>query len=325
MNVTVSVVITSHNYARFLPDAVASIVAQTFSAWELIIVDDGSTDATVSTAHELMSWHHDRHIRLLQQPDQGPATARNTGARHAIGTFLLFLDADDMLAPTMLERATAVMLEQPTVGFVYSGMQLFGHDYHYWPGVAFNPHMLALDNIVPTPTLLRYVAWRQVGGFDSAMPHYEDWEFWMRVVAAGWRGYHIDAPLVYYRRHKQSMSLSSRSIAYEWDACAQIIRQHPARYGPRLAAWATVRCARHDLPPPDARIADDTEVREIPPPSSQVSSAPQLFAPPTRGADQVSFRRRLIRSVPFALRFRVKCWRRRALLGMRAAFPWLYL
>src|SRR5207237_1365599 len=124
-------------------------------------------------------------------------------------------------------------------------------------------------------------------------------------VAAGWRGCHIDAPLVYYRRHKQSMSVSSRSIAYEWDARAQIIRKHSARYGLRLTAWATVRCARHAQPIPDARPGDDAEVREIPPPSNRVVSAPLPFAPPSRGAEQISFRRRLIRSVPFVLRFRV--------------------
>jgi glycosyltransferase involved in cell wall biosynthesis len=325
MNVTVSVVITSHNYAHFLPNAVASVVAQTFPNWELIIVDDGSTDATVSTAHELMLSYPDRRMRLLWQPDQGPAAARNTGARHASGTFVLFLDADDMLAPTMLERATAVMAEQPDVGFVYSGMQLFGHDDYCWPGVAFDRHVLALNNIIPTPTLLRYSAWQQVGGFDRAIPHFEDWEFWMRVVAAGWRGYHINAPLVYYRRHAQSMSVSSRSITYEWHTRAQIIRKHPAIYGSRLVAWATVHCARHNLALAYTSPTIDTEVREIPPPSTQASHTALPFAAPLHGVAKVSFRRRLIRAVPFGLRFRVKCWWRRAQFGLRAALPWLYL
>ncbi|MDQ2998823.1 MAG: glycosyltransferase family 2 protein, partial [Chloroflexota bacterium] len=136
MPVQVSIIIPCYNYARFLPDAVASVLAQTFTSWELIVVDDGSTDATLTTARQLMTQYPDRRIRVFRQPNSGPAAARNTGAEHAIGTYLLFLDADDMLAPILLERATAILHAQPAVGFVYSGMRLFGHDRHAWPSAA---------------------------------------------------------------------------------------------------------------------------------------------------------------------------------------------
>ena len=325
-SVAVSIIIPCHNYAHFLPEAVASVVAQTYTDWEIIIVDDGSTDETLQTAQRLMAHYRDRRIRLFQQPDCGPATARNTGVRHAAGQYLLHLDADDMLAPTMLARTTAILQDHPGVGVVYSGIQLFGQDWHFWPSVPFDPHVLALENIIPPHSLVRRIAWQQAGGFDPTMPHYEDWEFWMRVIAAGWGGWHIQEPLVYYRRHGRNMSLTPRSIAYDWDARARIIRGHPGVYGKRLVAWATVHCARRNLPPNLPLPAKEVVSREIM--LSANARATKGYPPPalpSAATATIPLARRLIRAVPFDLRFRVKCWRRRVQLGMRAACPWLYL
>jgi glycosyltransferase involved in cell wall biosynthesis len=323
LNPLVSVIIPCYNYARFLPDAVASVLAQTCADWELIVVDDGSGDATISTAQQLMAGHPDRRIRLFQQPNAGPAAARNTGAERAAGEYLLFLDADDMLEPPLLEQALAVLREQPAVGFVYSGMRLFGQDDHEWPSVPFDLALLTLDNYVLPHALVRRAAWAQVGGFDSAhFPYgFEDWDFWLRVAAAGWRGWHIAAPLVAYRRHGPSLSAAGKHR--EWDARAQIIRKLPELYGQRLAAWASAYCARHPLPEP-ARAVSRSDVRELG--RSEAAATGSPLAPPIADAPaRVSLARRLIRAVPFDLRFRVKCWRRRAQLGLRAACPWLYL
>ncbi|HEU5103214.1 MAG TPA: glycosyltransferase [Roseiflexaceae bacterium] len=323
MSPLVSVIIPCYNYAGFLPDAVGSVLAQTCTDWELIVVDDGSTDATLSTAQQLMARHPERRIRLFQQPNAGPAAARNTGAERAAGEYLLFLDADDMLAPTLLEQTVATLREQPAVGFVYSGMRLFGQDHHEWPSVPFDLALLTLDNYVLPHALVRRAAWAEVGGFDTAQFPYgfEDWDFWLRVAAAGWQGWHIAAPLVAYRRHGPSLSAAGKD--HEWDARARIIRKHPQLYGPRLVAWAIAYCARHPLPDP-TRAAGQSDVRELqrsPMAAAGGEPAPLSEQPPAK----VSLARRLIRTVPFDLRFRVKCWRRRAQLGLRAAFPWLYL
>jgi glycosyltransferase involved in cell wall biosynthesis len=322
INARVSIIIPCYNYARFLPDAVASVLAQTFTDWELIVVDDGSTDATLTTARQLMARHPDRRIRVFQQPNAGPAAARNTGAERAAGEYMLFLDADDMLAPTLLECAVAILREQPAVGFVYSGMRLFGQDRHEWPSVAFDLRRLALDNYVLPHALVRRAAWRQVGGFDMIhFPYgFEDWDFWLRVAAAGWRGWHIAAPLVAYRRHGPSLSATGK--IHEWDARAQIIRKHRELYGDRLLAWATVRCARRSLPTPAPSALRASDVREL----GRLESAVSDHAPPLEcGVVHIPLARRLLRAVPFSLRYRVQCWRRRAQLGLRAACPWLYL
>ena len=314
----VSVVIPCYNYARFLPEAVASVVAQTLGAWEIIIVDDGSHDATLAVGRQLMARYPQQRIRLLHQLNAGAATARNTGAHAATGEFLLFLDADDLLDPTFLARTAALLAARPNVGFAYTGMRMIGHDDHVWPSVAFDLHLLALDNFIPQHALVRRLAWQQIGGFDPLhFPHgFEDWDFWLRVALAGWPGAHIAEPLVSYRRH--GPSLSRAGAPHEWDARAQMIRKHPQLYGPRLAAWATVRLARQPirtgLPAPTAReiMADATAAEATPIASAQLRPA-------------VPLGRRALRTIPFALRFRVKCWLRRGQLAMRSIAPWLYL
>jgi glycosyltransferase involved in cell wall biosynthesis len=323
INARVSIIIPCYNYARFLPDAVRSVLAQTFTDWELIVVDDGSTDTTLTTARQLMAQHSDRRIRVFQQPNAGPAAARNSGAERASGEYLLFLDADDTLAPTLLERATAILRQLPLVGFVYSGMRLFGQDQHEWPSVPFDLRLLALDNYVPPHALVRRTAWQQVGGFDAARSlwAFEDWDFWLRVVTAGWQGWHIAEPLVGYRRHGRSLS-DGVQRSYGWDVRAQLIHKHPGLYGRRLAAWAAVRCARRGLPTPALVTLSAGDVREL----GRLESAVSDHVPPIEcDPVHIPLTRRLIRAVPFNMRFRVKCWRRRAQLGLRAAFPWRYM
>lgn len=312
----VSVVIPCYNYAHFLPEAVASVVAQTLGAWEIIVVDDGSHDATLAVGRQLIARYPQQRIRLLHQPNAGAATARNAGAHAAIGEFLLFLDADDLLAPTFLARTAALLAARPGLGFVYTGMRMIGHDDHVWPSVPFDLRLLALDNFIPQHALVRRRAWQQVGGFDQvSFPHgFEDWDFWLRIALAGWPGAHIAEPLVSYRRH--GPSLSRASAAHEWDARAQIIRKHPQLYGPRLAAWAAARAAHRPLraskPAPEAR-----EILA----GTAAAAAPPIAIPQLQPA--ISLRRRALRAVPFGLRFRVKYWLRRGQLALRSIAPWL--
>jgi GT2 family glycosyltransferase len=239
--------------------------------------------------------------------------------------YLLFLDADDMLAPTMLERAVAVLQQRPEVGFVYAGMQLFDRDWSHWPSVPYDKRILALDNIVPAQSLLRRSAWEQVGGFDEVhFPHgFEDWDLWLRIAAADWQGYQINAPLVYYRRHGPSLSTIDWP-GYEWDARAQIMRKHPHIYGPRLAMWATRRCVRRGLPSQTTRqiALGSADIQELHPAPPTTSAEPPPLRYPTRQLGTASVLRRLIRTVPFGPRIQVKWLLRRTQLALRSTGFW---
>ena len=105
----VSVVMPCYNQARFLPEAVASVVAQTMPDWELLIVDDGSPDDTAVVAQRLIAAHAGRRITLIRQPNSGPGASRNAAIRQARGAYILPLDADDTVAPTMLADTMAVL------------------------------------------------------------------------------------------------------------------------------------------------------------------------------------------------------------------------
>lgn len=316
----VSFVVPCYNYARFLSEAIASIVAQTIDDWEAIIVDDGSPDDTLAVARGLLAQYAGRRLRLLHQPNAGPAAARNNGAHAAQGEFLVFFDADDLLDSTFLAQTLAIAQADPSLGFVYTGMRMFGHDQHVWPSIPFDAQLLALDNFIPQHCLVRRAAWQQVGGFDVArsLRGFEDWDFWLRVVAAGWAGHHIAAPLVCYRRHGSSLTDAVRAD-YAWDVRAQLVVKHPKHYGPRLAAWALARCARRSLPSPPIPMPPAEELG----PAATPAAAP--LTTPTPATPQVGLRRRMIRRVPFALRFRVRCWLRRWQLAQRAVLPWCYL
>ncbi|WP_330480127.1 glycosyltransferase family 2 protein [Streptomyces sp. NBC_00724] len=124
----VSVVIPCHDYARYLPEAVSSVLAQTFRDWELVIVDDGSTDDTVEVTQSLIACHPDRRIRLLQQSNAGVSAARNTGIEASTGRYILPLDADDVIAATMLEKTVGVLDSDPGIAIASTDVFTFTDD-----------------------------------------------------------------------------------------------------------------------------------------------------------------------------------------------------
>jgi glycosyltransferase involved in cell wall biosynthesis len=228
----VSVVIPCYNQARFLPDAVASVVAQTFSAWELIVVNDGSPDNTSEVATALITRYPDRRIQLIEKQNGGLGDARNDGIGKGVGEYFLPLDADDCIAPSFLAKAVAVMDAAPGVGFVYSHIQHFGErdDFYYLP--EFDAETIVhTDNVACVCSLVRRTAWKQVGGYRVLRDDgYEDWDFWVGCIEQGWRGHRIPEPLFRYRKHGSSMV--SRANTRRDELIAHIVTRHPGLYSP---------------------------------------------------------------------------------------------
>lgn len=117
----VTVIIPTYNSARYLAAAVQSVIDQTWTDWELIIVDDGSTDGT---ADLIAAKFLDPRVRLVRQPNQGDAAARNTGIRLSTSPLLAFLDADDLWRPEKLQQQIQVLRELPDVDVVYCGIEI---------------------------------------------------------------------------------------------------------------------------------------------------------------------------------------------------------
>ena len=200
----VAVIIPCFNHGEFLPDALASVDAQTLGESELVIVDDGSTEAATLDTLEALTREGRRVVRTENR--RLPA-ARNEGLRHTSAPYVCALDADDMLAPTWLEKGAQVLDTRPEITFVSHWLQAFGAEAWEWkPESCDFPTLLAF-NTVNGAALVRRSALESVGGFDERFTHgCEDWDLWLTLVGRGHRGVILPEVLFHYRRRPGSMS-----------------------------------------------------------------------------------------------------------------------
>lgn len=228
----VSVIVPCYNGGRFLDQMLASLDVQTFRDFEVIIVDDGSDEP--ETLQKLGSLPPD--VQVVRQSNLGLAAARNTGFRHANANFVLPLDCDDALAPSFLMETVALLGAAPAdVAFVFTDMQATGSFHGTLPRNFSRFDQLFLNRL-PYCLLLRKSAWQTVGGYDDMMRDgYEDWEFNIRLVVAGFRGLGIHRPLFFYyvSPHGMLMSRSARQHGKLWRA---ILKRHRDSYG-----WRNLR------------------------------------------------------------------------------------
>jgi glycosyltransferase involved in cell wall biosynthesis len=200
----VSVLMPCFNHGAFISEAIGSVLAQTVQDFEIIVVDDGSTDPAT---REILSGLATPQVMVLTTANQGLPAARNHAARHASGAFFCALDADDKLAPTWFEKAINVLERQSEVMFVSHWLETFGDEHWTWtPQHCDLPSLLA-RNTVNGAALVRREAFEAVGGYDETMRDgCEDWDFWLRLVERGFAGMIIPEVLFYYRRRADSMS-----------------------------------------------------------------------------------------------------------------------
>jgi glycosyltransferase involved in cell wall biosynthesis len=224
----VSVVIPCYNYARYLPEAVESVVRQTYDNWEIIIVNDGSTDNTQKVAEGLIVKYAKQKIQLINQANSGqPAAVRNAGIAVAHGEFILPLDADDKIAPTFLEKTVAVLKDSPKVGVAYTHIQHFGTLKSVYQCGTFCTETLVRDNILPYASLYRRRLWQETGGYRTNVG-YEDWDFWLTLAEKGVLGLLVPEPLFFYRKHGVSRLGADNDRRNQM--IAQLYANHPKLY-----------------------------------------------------------------------------------------------
>jgi glycosyltransferase involved in cell wall biosynthesis len=225
----VTIVVPCYNGGRFLDQMFAGLDAQGFRDFEVIIVDDGSTDP--ETAARLKSLPP--RVSVIHQHNKGLAAARNTGFRAARSRYVLPLDCDDVIEPSFLSEATALLSAAPEqVVFVYSHIRLTGarRGIHECSFDRFDQLFL---NELPYCVLIRKSAWAAVGGYDENMRDgyggYADWDFSIHLSAMGFRAIGIDKPLFIYwvRPDGMLVSLSARMHGTIW---RHIRRKYPDLY-----------------------------------------------------------------------------------------------
>jgi glycosyltransferase involved in cell wall biosynthesis len=220
----VSVVVPAFNVARYVDACLASMRAQTLPDWECIVVDDGSTDGTAQRIRE----NADRRIRLIAQANHGVSAARNAGLADATGTYLLFLDADDLLHPDALRRLSAELDAHPEAVAAYGTVWAIFEDGRSYPqkplhrrsrefrsGQLLERFMRGDNFLLIGCVMVRTEAVGELGGFRTDLRLGEDWELWCRVAAHGPFRFVGTNPEVSYMRIRSGSS--SRLLSPAWE------------------------------------------------------------------------------------------------------------
>ena len=227
-----SVVVPTYDRERVLPRALDSALAQTYEDFEVLVVDDGSTDGTAGLVAEYAA--RDGRVRYLRQPQNaGVSAARNRGIREARGEFVAFLDSDDEWAPTKLERQVERFREAASeVGLVYCGVETVYEDGGGWtfrPKHRGDVHRALLQkNVVHTGSgvVIRRSVTERAGLFDEGIPAAEDYEYWIRIARHVAFDY-VAEPLLRYhdvrRADRKSLDVAENAEARDW-----IYRTHGA-------------------------------------------------------------------------------------------------
>jgi GT2 family glycosyltransferase len=201
----VSVIIPCYNLGQYLDEAVESVLSQTCQDFEILVVDDGSTDPATQA---LLADYRRPKTRVIQVAHGGLAAARNVGVANTTGVYLCALDADDRLDPTYFEKAIPVLDADPSIAFVSCWLRTFGDEEWEWKPERCDLPTLLWEDTVLTAALVRREAVIAIGGYDMAMPVQgdEDWDLWLTLVERGYRGVILPEALFNYRRRAGSMS-----------------------------------------------------------------------------------------------------------------------
>ncbi|MEF3692463.1 MAG: glycosyltransferase [Candidatus Moraniibacteriota bacterium] len=210
----VSIVIPCYNYGNFVIETIESAVRQTFQNIEIIVINDGSNDK--KTVNVLNSLKYPK-TRVIHQKNQGLAQTRNNGMEIAMGKYVCFLDADDIMMPTYIEKAIILLESDENLGCVYSWLQCFGENDSIWKTQDLDPFELRNSNIASSHSVIRKTSWEKVkelnrfGFLTKYNGYFEDWVFWIDMLRVGFGGVVIEEPLIRYRVHKNSLSAIHKS------------------------------------------------------------------------------------------------------------------
>lgn len=275
----ISVIIPVYNGARTVLETVQSVLAQTFTHFELIIINDGSSDRTL----ELLETVDDSRVRIFSYKNGGLPVARNRGIEQSQGQYITFIDADDLWTPTKLADQLMALQNNPDAGLAYSWtLTMDDKTGALHPGkfVSFKGDVhgqMLLSNFIASGSnaMLTAEAIQNVGEFDAALTSCEDWDYWLRV-AARWPFVVVPKPQILYRQSSSAMSskvdvmehnhmvvhrrafqkaplhlkkLESRSLANEYQFLAQLALTHVDNATGLQVAWDKLSKAIQFHPP----------------------------------------------------------------------------
>lgn len=223
-----SIIITCYNLGAFIDESIESACAQTFADFEVLVVDDGSTDPATQAVITRLEQRSD--IRVIRIANGGVAAARNTAIQQATGEYVLCLDADDRIHPTYVQKAIDIFECSPEVGLVGCHYQMFGErtgecrpSYYRFPE-------LLVENVIPSATFFRRRCWEEVGGYATDINSIEDWNFWISILERGYTGHVIPEILFDYRIRPGSNLAAFRKPDVYVQRLQRLYAYHPDLY-----------------------------------------------------------------------------------------------
>lgn len=193
----ISIIIPVYNCCQYLDETLSSVFLSTFQDFEVILINDGSTDGSYE---KCLDWgKKDPRIKVLDQQNAGVVTARNNGISHACSPYIFPLDSDDKIAPSCLEKLINIM-ETQHYDVIYSQVLYFGEKTGLMQTSLPLPEVMIQSNVVVCSALYRKSDWENYGGYDIAFnAAYEDWGFWLNFIEDGKSFYRVNEPLFFYR------------------------------------------------------------------------------------------------------------------------------
>ena len=219
----VSIIVTAHNYGRFLPQALNSALAQTYDDFEVVVVNDGSTD---NTEEVLDDYRDDPRVVTLQLAGVGLAAAANRGVKECSGAYIVRLDADDWFDENLVTVLTGYLDRMPNIGMVFCDYYLVdasGEIIGNQRRAKVNDDIELLDRpCLAAGAMYRRECFEAIQGYDQSLRHQEDYDLWIKFIDQ-FEVHNVSLPLMYYRQHDDSMSRN-------WDARMAARRQVKHRF-----------------------------------------------------------------------------------------------
>jgi glycosyltransferase involved in cell wall biosynthesis len=211
----ISVIIPVYNGAKTIRETIESVLKQTFTDFELIVINDGSTDATL----DIISQFQDARIQVYCYPNAGLATSRNRGITQASGKYISFIDADDLWTPDKLELQLQALLDYPEAAVAYSWTDHIDENGQFLREgchLSFNGNVyknILLNDFIASGSniLIKHQALTEIGGFDEFLNYVEDWDMWIRL-AAKYSFIVVPYPQILYRISTNSMSFNIQNM-----------------------------------------------------------------------------------------------------------------
>lgn len=195
----ISVVSACFNHGRFINEMLESVYNQTFEDYEIIIVNDGSTDDTAEILRRII----DERVRIVNTENHGPAAARNTAIKLSGAPIILNLDSDDRIAPTYLEKAYRIFCDNPDAGIVHCEAECFGARSGKFEIGEYSLEKMLVSNRINSLSFFKKADWQSVGGYSGELIYgLEDWDFWLSIIELGKKVIRIPEKLVYYRTYE---------------------------------------------------------------------------------------------------------------------------